>query len=479
MLITSLLFLGGIFIKLNTLYEGDCREILTQIEDNSIDSIVTDPPYELTQSKKSKKGFMGKEWDGSGIAYDEKVWSECMRVLKPGAYCLAFGGSRTFHRLVCAIEDVGFIIHPMIGWVFGSGFPKATNLSKQFDKVAGAERKITGKEKYDALTELYKIGEDKDNIRTDINITESSTDLAKKWDGYYYGRQSLKPALEPICMAQKPISEKRMVDNVVKWGVGAINVDGCRVGSDTVKTMARSDTKHGKSNSLGSSWSGNIDESERTGRFPANLILQHSPGCERVGDKKVKTGKGTRGSYIGTQDRYDGKGYGIQATYEPVGFADPDGTETIPSYECEEDCPIKLMNEQSGISKSATGGTKRKSSIFLANNNDNLPWHNFGDTGGASRYFKNIDPDPFFYCAKASKKERGENNSHPTVKPIKLLTYLVRLVTPPNGTILDPFIGSGSTAIAAKQENFNYIGIELNAEYINIANDRIENYKYK
>jgi len=189
---------------------GDCRERMAEMEENSIDAIVCDPPYEL--------GFMGMKWDGSGIAYDQEVWRQAWRVLKPGGYLLAFGGTRSYHRLACAIEDAGFVLHPMIGWCYGSGFPKATNLSKMLDKAAGAERKVIGEPTRHG-------GGDSQIMKGDYDppITAPATDAARQWDGWYYGRQSLKPALEPICVAQKP-PEGRMVDNVRKWGCGAVDM---------------------------------------------------------------------------------------------------------------------------------------------------------------------------------------------------------------------------------------------------------------
>jgi len=745
---------------------GDCREILETFDENSFDSVVTDPPYELK--------FMGKKWDGSGISYDGKVWKEVLRVLKPGGYLLSFGGSRTYHRLACKIEDVGFELHPLIGWCYGclsedseilteDGWKLGINISKDdkvmtwdsstkclklnivedifvapfngelisfkndntdqlvtpnhrvykkhllrkqedgirrtrfeenwnvelaedinrwnpiklplagihdgngiggteyakllgwiwtegsFDKQPGytgvriyqSSVNIGNVNKIDELvkkfvpkysryerTRLYKnreyveyswyfAGDVAKKIREDlpdkhptfnlmwrmsynetvefinaamdgdgsgmafyqnnmedliwfqtilhminmqgrinskkmcvalhknsttelqgkhlkrsnkvsydgfvwcvkvpsgafvakrngkIFITGNSgfpkatnlskqidkaagterTDLAKKWDGWFYGKQSLKPALEPICMAQKPIEnisnvefgklsgwkymctsssvgnnikhtyrscnpsnnsyyeivdkngeiierdtlpfkvfDVNMIGNIEKWGVGAVNVDDCRIGSnggcksDISYVPCQQEIYGSGLNNQHSAQVANL------GRFPSNLILGHS--------------------------------------------------ENYSSEECVEGCPIKMLDKQSGILKSGarTGHRtypKTKNTYGSFKIKDESP--SLASEGGSSRFFYQVEPDPLFYCAKASKKERGVNNVHPTIKPLKLMRYLVRLVTPPGGTVLDPFAGSGTTLLAAKEENFNAVGIELDEDYIKIAIER-------
>ena len=409
-------------------------DVLKEIPDNSMDSVVTDPPYEY--------GFMNRGWDKTGIAYNVDMWREVLRVLKPGGYLLSFGGTRTYHRMACAIEDAGFTIHPLIGWIFGSGFTKAVNLSKQFDKQAGAERKIVGKKERNTGSSrfnLFRHGKYKYEYMDDAYITEPATPEAKQWDGWYYGLQSLKPAIEPVCMAQKPISEKRMTENVMKWGTGGLNIDGCRIEhNEKIKTTQR----RGRQNAIVMTDSScgfdntknNIASANPEGRFPANVILDEEAG--------------------------------------------------------------RMLDEQSGISQS-------KRAIRKGTSPNPMSWgkqrmgadaeFGFNDTGGASR---------FFYCAKASKAERnmgldgyeaeavddGRNkpidnpflrgktsrkNTHPTVKPLSLMQYLVRLVTPPGGVVLDPFAGSGSTLLAAEMEGFDSIGIELNPEYCEIARARL------
>jgi len=377
----------------------DCVEGMKLLDDNSIDSIVTDPPYEL--------GFMGKKWDSTGIAYNVELWKECLRVLKPGGHLLAFGGTRTYHRMTCAIEDAGFEIRDCIQWIYGSGFPKSMDISKAIDKQAGAEREVIGEYQTHDIRNNGLM--DKKGSMT-VSITKAATPEAQQWEGW---GTALKPANEPIVLARKPISEKTIAENVMKWGTGGLNIDGCRIGTEEIKTYGK---RKGQGVSL--EWSKYTSPEGyegviHRGRFPANVILDEEAG--------------------------------------------------------------RMLDEQSGISKS-TGGSGEKSRGALGKNvygkySLNIKTSNaggLGDTGGASR---------FFYCAKASKKERGEGNKHPTVKPVKLMEYLITLVTPPNGIVLDPFFGSGTTGIAAVNLGYNYIGFEISKEYCIIAEKRISQMK--
>ena len=377
------------------LLHGDCRDVLRTLADNSIDSIVTDPPYEL--------GFMGKSWDSTGVAYDVTVWQECLRVLKPGGHLLAFGGSRTYHRLAVAIEDAGFQIRDQIMWVYGSGFPKSLNISKAIDKAAGAEREVIGQR--DTYTGIDKNRNTFMASPRLMPVTAPATAEAKEWDGW---GTALKPAHEPIVMARKPLVGT-VANNVLTYGVGGINIDGCRVGradgddssaGNRTATFGTQDTSSGGDGSGG--WSQNSE-----GRFPANFIHDGSDEVLELFPNS-KGGAFPKKSNIPTGRHYEG-GWGAV---------------------------------------------------------DNGVRTEMGD-GSAAR---------FFYCAKASKKDRNEGtpNNHPTVKPTDLMRYLCRLVTPPNGTVLDPFTGSGSTGKAAVLEGFNFIGVEQSAEYIEIAKARIE-----
>jgi len=383
----------------NTIHIGSNLDVLPTLPDNSVDSIVTDPPYEL--------GFMGKSWDSTGIAYNVTLWRECFRVLKPGGHLLAFSGSRTYHRMTCAIEDAGFEVRDQIMWVYGSGFPKSHNISKAFDKDAGAEREVIGEKggRYATPKQDFRGGKlhSASGVGSAVfnEITAPATDEAKQWDGW---GTALKPAHEPICVARKPL-DGTVVDNVRKWGVGGLNIDGCRVGTE--------DTTTRKNSSSSSYMTGNIGEVQpvgdyyqtgsNKGRFPANLIHD---GSQQVldlfpGDKDKSSARFFYCPKASKADRDDG---------------------------CEgfEEKELKAYSDFSGT-----------------------PEH--------------------------SKKENVQRrNIHPTVKPTELMAYLCRLVTPPGGTILDPFTGSGSTGRAAVSQCFNFIGIELSPEYAAIAEARIK-----
>jgi site-specific DNA-methyltransferase (adenine-specific) len=404
---------------------GDNQLILPTLPDNSVDSIVTDPPYEL--------GFMGKSWDATGIAYNVDLWRECLRVLKPGGHLLAFSGSRTYHRMAVAIEDAGFQIRDQIMWVYGSGFPKSLNISKAIDKAAGAEREVIGHQTYttpDIRGGGYESDKAKDKDRLPANITAPATAEAEVWDGW---GTALKPAHEPIVLGRKPL-DGTVANNVLVHGVGGINIDGCRVGEREVSQSRGAKVTsavYGKINVA------SLDDAypEGLGRFPANFIHDGSDEVlELFPDTKGGTWNTTKGARHFNNDG------------EPTGYAT----------------------------------SKQDSS-----------------TGSAAR---------FFYCAKANKKDRNEGldgfepkreadrivddgvggdnprnrsntaklNHHPTVKPTDLMRYLCRLVTPPNGVVLDPFTGSGSTGKAAVLEGFNFIGIEQSPEYAAIAQARIE-----
>jgi site-specific DNA-methyltransferase (adenine-specific) len=423
---------------------GDCLEQLKKLTDDSVDSIVTDPPYEL--------GFMGKKWDASGIAYNVELWQECLRVLKPGGHLLAFSGSRTYHRMTVAIEDAGFEIRDQIMWVYGSGFPKSLNVSKAIDK--GAEREVVRivdpRSAYDGIDRTsdatntnWRNAEGRSDTR-DLSkkiITTPSTEDAKQWDGW---GTALKPAHEPICVARKPLIGT-VAQNVLEHGTGGLNIDGCRIEHITVGDGNLALNPHLRTHINGGN-GGHVISSELerrvvtpnlSGRFPANFIHD---GSDEVIGLFPETGKSTGG--IAKAGKFNNK-YG----------------------------------EFSGNNAVASAG-------------------GFEDAGSAAR---------FFYCAKASKKDRNEGlddfpdvlggsleggndtrdgkdqpqlrltkNNHPTVKPTSLMRYLCKLITPPTGTVLDPFMGSGSTGKAAVLEGFNFIGIERDESYFEIATARIE-----
>ena len=400
---------------------GDCRDRLKELSDNSIDSIVTDPPYELA--------FMGKSWDASGVAYDVTVWQECLRVLKPGGHLLSFGGSRTYHRMACAIEDAGFQIRDQIMWVYGSGFPKSHNISIGIDKKAGvmANRGV----RVSVAGNRNQGGENIPNA-SGIKAHEPITAEAKEWDGW---GTALKPAHEPIVLARKPLVGT-VANNVLTYGVGGINIDGCRVESFDSSETARKPSFVGDTSTpfgVGVEMGGN---GSPLGRFPANFIHDGSNEVLELFPDSKSGGKN-----------------------------------------------VSDVANANGLYRLGFGGQVQSDMA--------------ASSGSAAR---------FFYCAKASKKDRNEGldgfadkevhrygagigegltpnapandkNHHPTVKPTDLMRYLCRLVTPPNGTVLDPFTGSGSTGKAAVLEGFSFIGVEQSEEYIAIAEARIQSAK--
>ena len=379
-----------------TLYHGDNRAVLANMDSDSIDSCVTDPPYEL--------GFMGKGWDGSGIAYDTDLWSEVWRVLKPGGHLLAFGGTRTWHRLAVAIEDAGFEVRDSMAWMYGSGFPKSLDVSKAIDKAAGVE---FSESPASGVGFMNAEGRDGYNVtKNQLTRTGESTDAAKQWQGW---GTALKPAFEPIVVARKPLIGT-VAENVQQYGTGALNIDGCRIGmSDEDRDVVNKRSGAGFG-SIHLTHAGR-DEGEKftsnpAGRWPANVILDESQAAE--------------------------------------------------------------LDKQSGVQKDGTAMGRPNASSGYNGGWGAMPdvVHGFGGQGGASR---------FFYTAKASKRERPnvDGVAHPTVKPIKLMQYLVRLVTPPGGTILEPFAGSGTTLEAATIEGFNSIGIELTDEYLPLIVQRL------
>jgi site-specific DNA-methyltransferase (adenine-specific) len=392
------------------LLHGDCLEWLKELPDCSVDACVTDPPYGLS--------FMGKAWDYDVPQVD--VWREVLRVLKPGGHLLAFAGTRTQHRMAVAIEDAGFEIRDMIAWVYGSGFPKSLDVSKAIDKAAGAEREVVGQRVYgdghvQNSTKLSPPIGTFERTQDKRLETAPAPPAAQQWSGW---GTALKPALEPITVARKPLGGRTVAANVLEHGTGAINVDGCRVAmdpADFARLSAGVEAIRKRGGVMDNSWKNSSDLSganpaNSLGRWPANLI--HDGSDEVVGlfpDTGISKGK----AQFKTHSTYEWSRSHADATAEP----------------------------QHGIEIG------------------------YGDSGSAAR---------FFYCAKASKADRGDGNGHPTVKPTELMRYLCRLVTPPGGVVLDPFMGSGSTGKAAALEGFRFIGIEREAEYLEIARRRVQ-----
>jgi len=467
---------------MNKIIKGDCLEVMKDIPDKSVDSIVTDPPYEL--------GFMGKSWDSTGIANDKNMWSECLRVLKPGGHLLAFSGTRTYHRMAVAIEDAGFEVRDMIEWVYGSGFPKSLNIGKAVDKLQGNDREITGMKRCGIADSPFGSVEES---RKHIPETKGTSE----WEGW---GTALKPAHEPICMARKPLAEKTVAENVLKYGTGGINIDESRVGVGAKKW----------SEPKGGIWNESVDngatlEDNPLGRFPANLIHDNSEEVRECFPETKTGGSGKLGTF--------------RKAESPIEF-------TSERYVTEKQYREPFEGNASRFFKSIKkpyvySGKEYEVDGFVKNCKPQAP-SNYNDEGSPARYFKSI-----IYQAKASKSERNKgcegleekldrpfeerllaqckicgnkglkvgagkqftcghteieyvkteykpsSNNHPTVKPIALMEYLIKMVTPKGGIVLDPFAGSGSTLVAAKQNGYQYIGIELTEEYIPIINARL------
>jgi site-specific DNA-methyltransferase (adenine-specific) len=373
----------------------DCLEGMREMEENSVDAVVCDPPYGIS--------FMQAHWDHGvpGVPY----WVEALRVAKPGAHLLAFGGTRTHHRLMVAIEDAGWELRECLMWVFGSGMPKGLDVGKAIDKAAGLSRTVLGPKRspdgrcrtsepsgMQERTPLHGGG-----IRKREEwLTAPATDAAKQWDGW---NTALKPSYEPVILARKPL-DGTVAETVLKWGCGGLNIDGCRIGTSRPPTNPNPNKfkKWKEQDGCQRSPSNNPDLDTSKGRWPATLLI--------------------------------------------------------------DDVAAGLLDQQSGTLKSGGNPARRGSAKFQTcygefKGQESCIVHRGPDSGGASR---------FFYCSKASKTERS-GSLHPTVKPLALMRYLCRLVTPPGGLILDPFMGSGSTAVAAVQEGFHIIGFEIDPGY--------------
>jgi site-specific DNA-methyltransferase (adenine-specific) len=541
-------------LEINKVYNLDCLEGMKLLPDNSVDSIVTDPPYEL--------GFMGKKWDNTGIAYSVPVWTEALRVLKPGGHLLAFGGTRTYHRMTCTIEDAGFEIRDCIQWIYGSGFPKSMNIAIAIDKIMGADSIVVGKN-LNARETLGTVNICKKNGSG--NILSPSTPEAIQWDGW---GTALKPANEPIVLARKPLSEKTIVANVLRWGTGGINVDASRIplnGEDTSRKLSLQQgwkqTSPNGSGSITNDWS--------KGRFPANIIFDEETG--KMLDQQSGIKASTRHMNYkrnGTEfingipsqpekDWFTSETGGAQRFFKNIKWGDEDicgiilvsekiagmlsgAIQEIDQYIPDEKLcgfgkkqmemspkdmkfiisiltklmtTLKILQPLNELNiKSFTENLDKIINLLTELNIENVNVvsnifilqcfikeaqkitedivknvQRLNSENGKIRIentltnmlldtVKNIrqaDYIPFFYCAKASKADRGSGNIHPTVKPQSLMRYLCTLITPPGGTVLDPFTGSGSTLVAAVNLGFSYVGFELSSEYCDIAMSRI------
>jgi len=389
--------------------QGDSKEKLQELEAESHHSCVTDPPYEL--------GMLNRAWDSSGIAFDVEFWQEVKRVLKPGAHLVAFGGDRTHHRMIVAIEEAGFEIRSTLIWIMAGGFPKSHDVSKAIDKLKKEDREVVGTKQIgdSSRSEGKDWNKQSGFSNGEVNVTAPSSKEAKKWEGWGTG---LKPGYEPICLARKPLSEDTIAENVLKHSTGAINIDSCRIGTNEDVSCTGSGFSEGKfmgnqgrgeSTMDGENW-----EMSSEGRWPSNLLLGENAG--ELLDKQSGT-LHSRGN-------------------------------------------VNQSTSGGGSGNTVNPGPKHKS--------DHHKRELLQKDGGASR---------FFYCPKAHQGERNigcENNDHPTVKPVELMAYLVRLTTPPGGKVIDPFGGSGTTGIASVLEQKKFTLIEKEENHASLAEKRIE-----
>jgi site-specific DNA-methyltransferase (adenine-specific) len=426
--------------------EGDCVERMRDLADGSVDAVVTDPPYSIE--------FMGKGWDTHVTPEGFQAWCrswalEALRVLKPGGHLLAFGGTRTSHRLVAGVEEAGFEIRDTLAWLYGSGFPKSHDVSKAIDKAAGVEREVVGSKRVTRILDPETLRRNNYTVGVqasggDIPVTTPATEDAARWQGW---GTALKPAYEPVVVARKPL-QGTVAANVLARGTGALNIDGCRIETDDrwQATGTRSAPSSALSGGVDGSLNVSVSTTHDAGRWPANVLLDEDAAAQ-----------------LDAQSGDAGGGFGVR-----------------------------------GGNESGVYGNGKGYAGTLADTGQTV---GYGDAGGASR---------FFYCAKASSAERnaglddfpaihrvngnkwtdqdyrvsrGERpataesgprrNVHPTVKPVELMRWLVRLVTPAGGVVLDPFVGSGTTGCAALLERFAFVGIERDPEYAAIARARL------
>ena len=420
---------------INQVIHGDCLEVLKTIPDNYFDSLITDPPAGIS--------FMGKNWDDhkggmlNWVNWFSEVMNECLRTMKPGACGLVWSIPRTSHWTGMALELAGFRLIDCVHHCFGSGFPKGQDIGRLLDKMAGEERELVGiKRKTPSFNEKWSYG---NSLQTyNQQITAPTTPEAKQWDGWK--TPALKPAVEGWWLVQKPISESSIARNILKHGVGGINIEACRIGDS--KEVPSSLSKNNRTVYNGGYVGESGDEdglNPNIGRYPANLILSCGADCE--GDN-----------------------------HSP-------------------DCPVTVIGEQSGISVSKANSTSDKRKVVFYQSTktkkgigERNQFNSHNDQGTAARFFKQLPFDPetvnsIYYQAKASTKDRTSNgtveNTHPTVKSTALMEYFIKLITPPGGIVLDPFGGSGTTGVAAKKTGFNYVLIEKEQEYVDIINQRL------
>ena len=514
------------------LLKGNCLDTLKTLPDCSVDSVVTDPPYEL--------GFMGKSWDNSGIAYNQDLWAECLRVLKPGGHLLAFSGSRTYHRMVVAIEDAGFEIRDQIMYLYGSGFPKSHNVSKAIDKAAGALAHESIR-----FTVAGKTDKNLPNPTVKGYVPPApATPEAQQWQGW---GTALKPAHEPIVVARKPLIGT-VAQNILTYGTGAINIDGSRVGTaDGFGGGAKG------TSGFAVGYEGDGFVASTQGRWPANVI--HDGSDEVLAGFPNEAGR----FFFNTKSDYN-EGLWLDLNLHPNPANNAETSSSLPNQSGDsvlvhalnlalpeglrcvglsvELSTTVTANESKRIVEAAMQMTQSIGARFLPESEQpkftlssnhakvvgtleptgimTITASHWKSDGYAEPVTFSITPEnsehgardsngkSFIYCAKASKSERNagleglparfaptmndgigikehnpetatpKQNFHPTVKPLALMRYLIKLVTPPGGTVLDPFLGSGSTAVAAILEGFEWIGCEITEDYFPIIEARVK-----
>jgi site-specific DNA-methyltransferase (adenine-specific) len=562
-----------------TILHGDVRELAAQFPENTFDLCVCDPPYHLTSVSRNgsprtndpekphgrhnigSKGFMGKTWDGGSVTFDTATWEPTLRALKPGAHLFAFGGTRTYHRIACAIEDAGFEIRDKFEWIFGSGFPKSLNVSKAIDETdfrawlkahpperelhrrasarekklralgkasrgrklkkrigdmlrrrAGLLRQVTGSyvasgnagTPTDEKGGTYGVAVENSEA-IELFTTRGATEESRKWDGY---GTALKPGHEPIALARKPL-EGTVVENVRRWGTGALNI-----GATRLRTATSPRENHPfPAGSLEAAAAEMVLAVEREGRWPPNVVFTHDARCVRRGNAEVPANPkwdtpnrdtepsaftSSEVSKVRHANRRDGepsadKRYADKGatSFAPLPGARRDDTESVDVWECVEGCPVLELSRQSGESSSGTHARAGKAMLGIMNDDGYEPpgrvTHGHDESGTASRYFPQFewteidDLTPFLYCPKANRRERdagcdhfkprrgwsdgevedGARNNHPTIKPIKLIRWLMRMGARPGSLVLVLFAGAGSEMVAAVLEGFRVVGIEL------------------
>ena len=495
------------------LHLGNNIEILKSFKSDSVDSVVTDPPYGLS--------FMNKHWD-----YDVpsvELWREVLRVLKPGGHLLSFGGTRTYHRMVVNIEDAGFEIRDQLQWIYGSGFPKSLDVSKAIDKAAGAEREVVGVGRSGSSSRAFQ---SLDNTTAGSYLIDvPTTNLAKQWQGW---GTALKPANEPIVLARKPIS-MTVAKNVEKYGTGALNIDASRIETtDNLNGGAYSDNREISTNEVYGEYKRMKpkDYKQPQGRWPSNVLFDEEAAkmldeqqeqvsrffyCAKASrsernagldsarlitisltcgqktteyeDLKVRLLMDTEHSGIKVIDEYiaeNKKGFAWNTSLFGKQLTDLFQKDATFTTKTEIQSTIKsktlsalassLISEFTLDAKLLTAlSTSHAENVESSNQFQIIIDERTALALGASHAVSKM---PW----TISVKEESFKSCHPTVKPIKLMQYLVKLITPPNGTVLDPFMGSGTTGCAAVSLGFNFEGIEIDKEYFEIAMKRIENF---